>query len=331
MSEVRLPALTGSSPLGLLAAMGVLRVLTEFSDDAPRLRWDRVGLTAVLCSRRASVGQVVEDLQRIVAEIPEGSVLPGIPAGFPPKKVGSQGADPMRKGQDHRRARTEQLASMSPAERDEAQRWLASLVTDLVQDTFRKGQGTDRKMGVSLYTAPAAQQTMATMLTKPLEAVQRNPDYILQALQQWRRVAGVTGEYLDHRAMWDATQDGGARSGMRGVPGATWLALMSLPMLRTTGSGSGRPASSGWHTVAHGRRHVDELRLPVWEQPLRPASVVALIEHPALAPPRRPSGSAASLERFHERELRALGVIHVCRARRSPGLKSDGVLTTVTS
>lgn len=324
MSEVRLPALTGSSPLGVLAAMGVLRLLSEFSEDAPQLRWDRVGLTAVLCSRRDRLDQVVADLQRIVEEIPEGSVLPGLSAGFPPPGAAP---DELRVPQDRLpRYAAAWLDSRGRGEQEQVRSWLASLVTDLAVDS-RQG-----RVAISQFTAPSGRQSMATMLAKPLEQVKRKPAYLRQALEGWRRVRGVTGEYLDHRAMWDATEDGGGATGsMRGVPGATWLALMSFPMLRTTASVRGRPASSGWHTATHGRRRSDELRLPVWEQPLGPASVVALIEHPALAPPRRPPG--ASRERDHERDLRALGVIHVCRARRRqpPGSKSAGVLTTVTS
>ncbi|MGL5808385.1 MAG: type I-G CRISPR-associated protein, Cas3-extension family [Nocardioides sp.] len=326
MNEVRLPALTGTSPLGILAAMGVLRLLSEFSGDPPRLRWDRVGLTAVLCSRRAHIDHVVEDLRRIVNEIPEGSVLPGLPADFPPSGAAP---DKLRVPQEHLPAyAAEWLGSLDAREQRQLRLWLASLVTDLAADSQ---QG---RVAISLFTAPSGKQSMATMLAKPLEQVRKEPVYLKQALEGWRRVAGVTGEYLDHRAMWDATEDGGGATGsMRGVPGATWLALMSFPMLRTTASGKGRPISSGWHTVTNGRRRSDELRLPVWEQPLGMAGVVALIEHPALLPVRPQFGASTSPERDHERDRRALGVIHICRARRRrpPGSKSAGVLTTVTS
>ena len=202
-------------------------------------------------------------------------------------------------------------------------------MTDLVSDAQ---QG---RVAISQFTAPSGKQSMATMLAKPLEMVQRDPDYLRQALVGWRRVQGATGEYLDHRAMWDATEDGGGATGaMRGVPGATWLALMAYPLLRTTASLRGRPATSGWHTVTEGRRRYDELRLPVWEQPLGPAGIVALIEHPALAPVNAPRDEpqrqreSRRLARAH----RALGVVHVCRARRRqpPGSKSAGVLTPVS-
>ena len=320
MNELRLPALTGDSPLGILAALGVLRLLSDFADDTPRLRWDRASLTPVLCSRHENIQTLVADLRTIIDGIPEGSVLPGVGAGFPPP-----GAAPDRL----RLPRAELsdtsvslLAHMPEAERSEALRWLSSLVTDLPGDD--KGRGA-----ISQSTAPSGKQSMATMLDKPLEQIRKEPDYLRQALTGWRRVPGVTGEYLDHRAMWDATEDGGGAASMRGVPGATWLALMSYPLLRTTVSARGRPLSSGWHAVTvNGSRTYDELRLPVWEQALGAAGITALIEHPVLA-----KATERSPQVGDPVELAALGVFHVCRARRyqPPGAKSAGVLTTVTS
>ena len=84
MNEVSLPALTGNSPVGILAAIGVERLLWELTDDPPLLHWDRSGLTAVLSGGRTTLDEVVADLQRVVCDVPEGSLLPGLPAGFPP-------------------------------------------------------------------------------------------------------------------------------------------------------------------------------------------------------------------------------------------------------
>lgn len=328
MNEVRMPALTGGSPLGILAAIGVLRLLGDYTADPPKLRWEKRGLTAVLVSERPTIDEVVADLTEIVLSIAEGSVLPGLPGGFPPPGAAP---DQLRVPQgEFRERRQMMLASMDSAEAREADRWLASLVTDLAADSQ---QG---RVAISQFTAPSGKQSMATMLEKPLEQVRRRPELLAQALVGWRRVPGVTGEYLDHRAMWDAAEDGSGTTGsMRGVPGATWLALMSYPLMRTTGSIRKRPATSGWHELRDGRRPVDELRLPVWRQPLGPEAVVALIEHPALAPdsPRRvdePAGERdPEVSRQRDREM--LGVIHVCRARRwqPTGGKSAGVLRTL--
>lgn len=317
MNEIRLPALTGDSALGVLAAFGVLRLLSDFTGDAPLLRWEPQTLTAVLCGQRESLDAVLIDLESIVGRMAEGAVLPGVSAGFPPPGAAPDG---LRVPEDRlTEFRDSLVQQMSVAESDEALRWLASLVTDLVADD--KG-----RVAISQYTAPSGKQSMATMLEKPLEQIVREPDYLRQALVGWRRVPGVTGEYLDHRAMWDATEDGAGSPSMRGVPGATWLALMSYPLMRTTASLRKRALSSGWHVVRSGTRVYDELRLPVWEQPLGTAAVTALIEHPALA-----RIDEMTLQRRNQADLAVLGIVHVCRARRyqPPGAKSAGVLTPV--
>lgn len=317
MNEVRLPALTGDSALGVLAAMGVLRLLTDFTEDAPLLRWEPHTLTAVLCGRRDGLDAVLADLESIVSRMSEGSVLPGVAAGFPPPGAAPDGLRvPQRRLAEFRNSLVQQ---MSATESDEALRWLGSLVTDLLADD--KG-----RVAISQYTAPSGKQSMATMLEKPLEQIVRKPDYLRQALVGWRRVPGVTGEYLDHRAMWDATEDGAGSPSMRGVPGATWLALMSYPLMRTTASPRKRALSSGWHVARSGPRAYDELRLPVWEQPLGPAGVTALIEHPALV-----GIDEVTRQTRKQTDLTVLGIIHVCRARRyqPPGAKSAGVLTPV--
>lgn len=320
MNEVRLPALTGDSPLGVLAAIGVLRLLSDFSDDRPQLSWTRRDLTAVLHSRRSAVEEVVDDLLAVVERIPEASVLPGIGAGFPPPGAAPDGLRVRQTGL--RDASESLLGNMAENERSEALRWLSSLVTDLAVDD--KGRAA-----ISQFTAPAGKQSMATMLTYPLSDVRKNPDYLRQALVSWRRVPGTTGEYLDHRAMWDAAEDGAGSANMRGVPGATWLALMSYPLLRTTASLRRRPLSSGWHTTAVGRRSYGELRLPIWEQPLTPPAVTVLIEHSALTDCVDRQTGALTITAG----LKALGVLHVCRARRyqAPGGQSAGVLKTVPS
>lgn len=323
MNDVRLPALTGDSPLGILAACGVLRLLTDFTQDQPTLRWDPNTLTAVIGSRRESVDDVLADLQSIATAIPDSCVLPGVGPDFPPPGAAP---DRLRILQPEFRDESGRLLSgRSQDEVAEAQRWLGSLVTDLAVDA-QKG-----RVAISQYTAPAGKQSMATMLGKPLELIKKKPDYLRQALVSWRRVNGVTGEYLDHRAMWDATEDGRGGTGtMRGVPGSTWLALMAFPLFLTTASEQKRPVTSGWHVVMENRRRHDELRLPVWRQPLGTAAVVALVEHPALTGDDK-AFTRRSASRRTQQELDGLGIIHICRARRNETTgKSAGVLTTMS-
>ncbi|QHO91419.1 hypothetical protein CWT12_09025 [Actinomyces sp. 432] len=310
MSQVKFPALIGESPLAILAAIGTFRLIHDFADDDARLSWDPDDRAPVLHSILASIDAVVEELSELVAEMPEDVVVPGGPPGFPPP---GEAPDKLRlkQGQLYERFGVD---TPSPV----VQRWLASLVTDLVADPQGRG-------AISQFTAPAGKQSMATMLEKPLRLVQSEPEYLRQALIGWRRVPGVTGEYLDHRANWDSGEDGRGKAEMRGVPGATWLALMSYPLWTTTAAGQ-QVRTSGWHSQPVGRddrRSAPELRLPLWREPLGLAAVKALVEDPVL------DGKWDAVE---QDKLRVMGIFHVCRAhrRKAEGQKSAGVLVTVS-
>lgn len=314
MNHVTLPALLGDSPLAVLAAIGTLRLIHDFTDDDARLHWNTTDHRPVLTSSLATVDEVAEALVDIVSTMPEGVSVPGGPMGFPPP---GEAPDKLRVVQGRLPALTAELsAGASDSEITMLRSWLGSLITDLAVDS--KGRGA-----MSQFIASSGKQSIATMLEKPLEQVRKEPDYLRQALVSWRRVPGVTGEYLDARATWEATDDGGGRTGrMRGVPGATWLALMSYPLWTTTALHR-RSRTSGWHSVAARRRSIQELRLPLWREPLGPAGVKALVEHPALD---------GDLGEPLNQKIRLLGVFHICRARRHqpPGSKSAGILTPVS-
>lgn len=307
MNEVKFPALVGDSPLAILAAIGTLKLAREFVDNHALLSWDAADYVPVLHSSMTSIDDVVARLTEVVEAMPEGVVIPGGPLGFPPPGAAP---DRLRLKLGELRHLTEELCT-NKSSASTVGAWIAGLVTDLAADSSGRG-------AISQYAAPSGKQSMATMLQKPLELIRDTPEYIREALVSWRRVPGVTGEYLDHRANWDSSEDGRGKAEMRGVPGATWLALMSYSLWTTTASGP-QPRTSGWHTVSKGRRREEELRLPLWGERLGPAAVKVLVEHPALV------GDWESIDRD---ALRTLGVIHVCRARRrkAEGGKSAGVL-----
>jgi len=153
--------------------------------------------------------------------------------------------------------------------------------------------------------------------------VRREPELLLEALTSWRRVPGVTGEYLDHRVLRSKADHPRGESAEIGVPGATWLAIMALPLLRLTGDGvSAR--STLWRRLPN-RQAV--MVWPVWRSPLGLPAVVALIEHPAI------TIDVADGRYVTDRTAwPALGVFAVAAATRRPveGRKSAGVLTPVT-
>jgi hypothetical protein len=305
-----LPALAGGTPLGFLAALGVLRLVTRHLPTGPRpearLAWSPEDTSAVLVDAHADLDHLVADLQAVVAGVSDDAVLPRLSGDVPPP---GEAPDKLRLLRGAFRPELERLlgAADDSVAFAETEAWLSALVTDLAVDD--KGRAA-----ISQWTAPAGKQSMRTMLEKPLAAVRHNPELLREALVAWRRHAGVTGEYLDHRALFDAVDSPDGRASMRGVPGATWLALMAHPLFRTTSVGT-RVVSSGWRS----RRAV----YPLWSRPLDVAGVSALLHHPAVAAATSatPSDGLALLSIFRLVAVERLRV---------DGQKSAGALVPVS-
>lgn len=302
MNTLTLPALDGRRALGFLAALGLTRLLEVYDGDAPRLAWARDTATAVLRTRHKTVDALADRLLEIVQSIPEGGVLPGVPPELPPP-----GAAPDRLRTPPAELR-ELAAGLAPEPDPEVEAWLSSLVTDLTLDDKDRSD-------ISLMAAPSGKQSMRTMLEKPLAEVRDNPGCLREALVGWRRYPGVTGEYLDHQVLFDAADSGAGESEERGVPGATWLALMSYPLLRTTAAGA-EPITSGWYRQP---RRPPTFLYPLWTAPLGCDAIVALVEHPLWE---------LAVEGVLPAEARALSVfaIHRFQRRRIAGRTFAGVL-----
>lgn len=305
MNRIPLPALDARTPLGVLAGLGLLRLLEQYTDDTPRLAWSSNDLTAVLQTTRDTIDDIVADLQTVIASIPDGGVLPGAPIDLPPP---GEAPDRLRLPPAALRILSDDLGGRGGTE---TEAWLGSLVTDLILD--KQGRG-----GISLFAAPSGKQSMRTMLEKPLQFVRTNPDVLREALVSWRRYPGISGEYLDHRVLFDSTDSSNGKSSERGVPGATWLALMAYPLFRTSGQDR-EVLTSGWHRT--GREPM--LILPIWEPAIDSRAAISLIEHPIMATAADGTVSEA---------MKVLGVIAVCRAqrRRLPGRTFAGVLAPLS-
>ncbi|MFG1701508.1 hypothetical protein [Nonomuraea sp. NPDC049309] len=308
MNTVELPALDGRDPLGFLAALGLLRVLAEESGISARLSFSDTTACARLHSPLHTTEDIAEKLTQVVRSIEEPAVLPGIEAGFPPPA--GVGKDPLRWTREKYR---QQAKKIRDTHRLAVERWLPCLTTDLAIDAQGRG-------ALSPFIAPSGQQKIRTFFEKPLQAVRSNPDYLHQALTRWRRVEGFTGEYLDHRVLRSSADDPLGRAGQEaGVPGATWLATMALPLFRLSGDGQ-KLRSTLWHRVPG-----DHIMIwPLWKPALDTNAVRALLELPAFAPiDGHPTVSRA--------EWPALGVfsIHGAHRQRIPGRNFDGVLSPV--
>lgn len=302
-----LPALDGRTPLGFLAALGVLRLVSEHTRHTrAQLAWSRQDCTAVLHDAHTDITALVDDLAGIVAAIEPDGVLPGMQADFPPP---GEAPDKLRLPRPAFREYAEKVTRTAGTD---GERWLSSLVTDLSIDDKQRAD-------ISLYTAPSGKQSMRTMLDKPLGLLRGRPELLREALVAWRRYPGVTGEYLDHRVLNDAVDSPAGKPAERGVPGATWLALMSYPYLRTIAVGT-RPISTGWQNFSGpaGLRMV----YPLWSAPLDPAAVQALLVHPVLR------GATADRLPAQATLLTVFWVGHAAR-RRIPGRTFAGVLAPV--
>jgi hypothetical protein len=301
---IDLPALDGRSPLGFLASLGLLRLLEIAGVDSLRLSFSPVSATALLHSPLGSIDAVAERLEELLAGTPADAVVVRSDPRFPLRA--GKNADPMRRSRAEFRGL---LAEMALIDDRACGEWMPFLFTDLAVDS----QG---RADLTPFCAPSGKQNLRTFFEKPFSAVRANPSLIREALVGWRRVDGFTGEYLDHRVLNSAADDPGGRSVERGVPGATWLAAMAIPMLRLTGDGE-HPQATLWHRV--GRRSV--MIWPLWQQPLERCAITVLIEHPAL----RPTGDPPEVS---EDSWPDLGIFAVYGAERQriPGRNFAGVL-----
>jgi hypothetical protein len=305
-NAVELPALDGRLPLGLLAALGLLRLLGDLLGDPCRLSFTPTRGTAVLHSPLKTPGDIADLLATIVAATTGNAVVPGLDPRFP-LPAGS-GKDPTRPQRESYREFSAHVSRIDPLA---ARQWLPNLCTDLAVDPAGRAD-------ITPFASPRGKQNMRTFFSKSLDLVRDQPGYLGEALTGWRRVPGVTGEYLDHRVLNSPVDDpAGMEKAERGVPGATWLATMAIPMLRLSGDGRQRAATL-WHHV--GYRHV--MIWPLWRHPLDESAVQALIEHPCL----KPVSSAPSVSCTYWDSLGITGVYGAERQKLPDTDKFPGVL-----
>lgn len=305
MTRVEMPALDGRSPLGFLAAMGLLRTLDAAGMSPLKVAFSRESAAAELHSPLTSIEEVAEKIHDVVAANSDAAVA-GLDPRFP-IAAGQRGGDPMRRPRGAFRKFVNNVRTIDPRAASE---WMPCLFTDLAVDSQERADLTP-------FCAPSGKQNLRTFFEKPLAAVRSDPARLADVLVMWRRVEGFTGEYLDHRVINSAADDPAGRVGAeRGVPGATWLATMALPLLRLAGDGT-RIEAALWHRV--GRRYV--MMWPLWEQALDLAAVRVMIEHPCFVPiDERPT--------VRSTEWVALGVFAVYGAERQriTGRNFAGVL-----
>ncbi|TQN30556.1 CRISPR-associated endonuclease/helicase Cas3 [Haloactinospora alba] len=317
---VELPALDGRDPLGFLAALGTVRLLTEHTGGPVGLGFDPLRATAHLSSHLPDLDAVAEELHTIAVGIGTDHLLPAAPPEWPPQQSSGSGGDPLRvptrRVPDLVRTATDTAAD--EAQQRTVRRWLSVILTDLAEDN----QG---RAALTPFMAPAGRQTAATFFKFPLEEIRAGNERLYQALAGWRRVPGYTGEYLDHRAIRTAGDLPSGESTPAGVPGATWLATHALPLLGLTGDARG-PVATLWYRLRRQRVMV----WPVWQQTLDEPAIRALLGHPGVRPRADTDSSGEVVVR--RANMAPLGVMTVGAAQRRPvpGGKSAGPLVPVS-
>lgn len=309
-AAIELPALDGRVPLGFLAALGTLRLLSEHDDPDARLAWSPSTFTARLHTTTAQDREGIADALQRTAEGMGDTRVPGMPSDFPPPQAAP----------DQLRSSPQEIASLlagwqTQVDPGRAADWARAVVTDLARDTSRPNE-----VAITPFAAPSGRQSFGTMFTKAKELTQNRPGALEEALAGWRRVDDYSGEYLDHNVLRDAADSLTGKSVERGIPGATWLALMALPMLPVTGDIAGRRRGTGWQN--QGRQPI--MRWPLWHATLDIHAIRSLIDHPALTLTDDGALTTPNNDRLNRLHVFAIGT---ATRMRIPGRKSEGVLT----
>src|SRR5262249_50709226 len=85
MTAIACPALDGRAPLGLLAALGTLRLLVDHADPAATLHWSSTDASAILATTVAEDSAALAAwLVGVLDGIGQRQVIPGAPDDLPP-------------------------------------------------------------------------------------------------------------------------------------------------------------------------------------------------------------------------------------------------------
>lgn len=313
-----LPGLRGDDPLGFLAAVGLLSLSEQ--RELPELRLGWQGGRAPVATIEGAVRSLEElgrELRAVFDRLRErDAVIPGVPSDLPRKKVGTK--DPMRM------SRTEMRELFMKADAvwlEERNPWMARWLIALAAQAASKA--TERAdVELTPFYAPTGQMAMRTSIFEKTMAAVEMIGGPGDALTGWRR-APYDGANFDERAKRDAGVTTSGEPDNRGAPSATWLAAMGMRFFPMTDDGRGT-ATVGWQRVRlYPGYTTRSLVWPIWQPPLDPAAVRALLAHPALrlevAPGKDPVPARPD-------ELAAAGVTHLFGSSRRTLQQGDGPL-----
>ncbi|MBC9715702.1 hypothetical protein H9Y04_24460 [Streptomyces sp. TRM66268-LWL] len=317
--ELELPALLSDSPLGFLAALGILHLTEPVLEEPARLSWRGPAAPAVLHTSQplthAALAAILRDqLPDKPAEEPL-ALAPGI-LSLPRSGPFS---DALRMPIDLALDRLRAHAAAEREHRAPAARWFTALVNQLSigpKDNKTAKPRTAPGQPADLYTTSTplfgrgGQMTLANNWAKAAHECRRGETRLLDALTAWRRVDGYAGANLDHHSTGDAHMVSTGKATQQGVPGATWLALHGFATFRLTGDSTHSQTTSWDRVTTNGA-----LTWPTWSPPLTTTGITALLEHPLV---RTPSPDLTKLTN--------LGVTAIYTAPRTRLPQADGPL-----
>lgn len=261
MSSLNLPGLAGSNPLSFLAALGVLDVLTRHEGREPAtLRWTNGLQPHAIVTGVDSVDVLVDLVDTDRASWRGSPLLNWGPAGNPLDDVKPSGKEMHEWAEDLYQRLTEQT------------RGAADLWCSLLAEGAFAQNGQDAKPTHLHFTA--GQQQFLRMARELVEAL--DVDRILEALiGPWRYDSDLPSLRWDVRGerLYAISARNPSSDPPRSVPAANWLAFLGLRFLPVVASnGSLRTTSCAQQWKSGG-----SMTWPLWEMPLRAASVSSML------------------------------------------------------
>lgn len=317
-APVLLSALRASDSLGFLAALGIV-ALSEQGEISPlRLGWRGNGTPTAAVEGPETVKVLGEELREAFERLLQSEgVLPGVSTDFPLATRGV-GSDVMRMDREEMQSLYRRFDT---AWLEEGNRWPARWLIALAgQAAMRSGSFVD----LTPFYAPSGLMNLRSALFAfPLDEARRVASGPIDALTGWVRRNGYSGGNFDSRALRDGAVTTDGRPQNQGAPSPTWLAGMAIRYFPLVDDGR-ESITLGWHRVAlYPRYTLRSLIWPVWRELLEPASVRALLAHPALAVTEE---ARYDLRPARPADLRGLGVFALFGASRRTLSQGDGPL-----
>jgi hypothetical protein len=286
MTSLLLTGLDGANPLGFLAALGVLNVLSDgaSTDVTPTLAWAYRGSWRPIVSS-GDDGMTVEALaKKVMADLATWKKEPAIDLEY-------DGVRDLKPRPDVYRAFLERLVAKAEPTRRRSVDLAGALATDIAVD--RSG---NTKPTALHFTA--GQQEFLAMVKELMEGM-REEDVLEAIAGPWRYARSLPV------LKWDATvfreyalrAADPSKEEPTGIPGADWLAFRGLSFIRVA------PRGRQIHTTGcFGGWKTGGFRWPLWSSALAPETVRSVLAYP-------------ELEQVPERARRARGIAVVFEAR----------------